>query len=241
MELTSDTVDVWRIGLMAPPATVRALEGVLDGDERERLHRRVDPSLRRRYTVAHGAKRCIVAGYLAVAPAELRWRRGRYGKPELCGQHRVRTSLTHAGDLALVAVTTIRDVGVDVEQARDVRTALRLADRYFPAAEARLVRGAAEPADQVALFARLWTRKEACVKAVGGKLVDGLRLPVAAGDPPLLTVRDLPAPTGWAAAVALREHAHFTVVFRDWTPMAVDNRQCTEFPFISASWPPRSV
>ncbi|MDW5329522.1 4'-phosphopantetheinyl transferase family protein [Plantactinospora sp. KLBMP9567] len=219
MELTGDTVDVWRVDLRAPPATVRFLERTLDGDERERMHRRGDPSLRRRYTVAHGAKRCVVAGYTGAAPAELRWRRGRYGKPELCGRRPVRTSLTHAGDLALVAVSAVRDVGVDVEQPRDAETAVRLADRYFPAAEARLVRGA-EPADRAALFARLWTRKEACVKATGGKLAHGLRLPVAAGDPPLLTVRDLSLPARWVAAVALRGDAPFTAVVHDWAEIA---------------------
>ncbi|MEO3930176.1 4'-phosphopantetheinyl transferase superfamily protein [Micromonosporaceae bacterium B7E4] len=220
MGLNGDTVHVWRVGLAAPPATVRALEGILDDDERERMLRYGEPAPRRRYAVAHGAKRRILAGYLGVAPGDVRWRRGRNGKPELCGGHRLPMNLSHAGDLALIAVTASRDVGVDVEQPRDAGTVVRLADRYFPASEARLVR-AAEPGERASCFARLWTRKEACVKAVGGKLAHGLGLPVAAGDPPSLSVRDLPMPGRWIAAVALRGAAPFTVVEHDWAVEAV--------------------
>jgi 4'-phosphopantetheinyl transferase len=208
-------VDVWRIGLAVRPATVRTLERLLDADERERLHRRSDPVLRRRYAVAHGAARCIVARYTAVPAEDVRWRRGRYGKPELCGDRPVRVSLTHAGDLALLAViAAARDVGVDVELPRRTETTVRLAERYFPAAEAELVRTGGAPE-----FARLWTRKEACVKAMGGKLAHGLMLAVAAGDPPHLAVRDLPLPAHWAGAVALCGEEPFAATVRDWTGM----------------------
>lgn len=68
---------------------------------------------------------------------------------------------------------------------------------------------------------------EACVKAVGARLTDGLSLPVAAAGPvraesgPLAGtcwfVRDVTGPPGYAAAVALAAEADFTTRVRWWT------------------------
>ncbi|MER7848012.1 4'-phosphopantetheinyl transferase superfamily protein [Kitasatospora sp. NPDC096077] len=82
-------------------------------------------------------------------------------------------NLSHSGELALLAVAP-RPVGVDVELVRSGRDVDRLSRRFFPAPERELVARGGRPA-----FARLWTRKEACVKAVGGRLAEGLALPVA--------------------------------------------------------------
>ncbi|MGJ3560833.1 4'-phosphopantetheinyl transferase superfamily protein [Streptomyces sp. INA 01156] len=66
--------------------------------------------------------------------------------------------------------------GADVERVRPVAAA-KIARRYFPAEEAAAV--AARPVRTAPeLFFRLWVRKEASVKAWGGRLVQGLRTPV---------------------------------------------------------------
>lgn len=129
------------------------------------------------------------------------------------GDTGVRVNLAHAGDLALFAVTTGRAVGVDIEELPDARAAQRLAARYFPLAENAHV--GADP-DR---FARLWTRKEACLKAAGGRLTPGLHLPVLGERPgDAFRVLDLPAPPGFRAAVALTGTADFAVSVRRWWP-----------------------
>jgi 4'-phosphopantetheinyl transferase len=73
------------------------------------------------------------------------------------------------------AVACARDVGVDVEAWDRPRKVVALADRFFSASEAAAVR--ALPAGlRESLFVRLWTLKEAYVKA------RGLGLPVALRD-----------------------------------------------------------
>ncbi|MFD5466894.1 4'-phosphopantetheinyl transferase family protein [Kitasatospora sp. NPDC127059] len=108
----------------------------------------------------------------------------------------VHFSLSHSGELALLAVAP-RPVGVDVETVRSGRDVDRLSRRFFPSQERELVALGGRPA-----FARLWTRKEACVKASGGRLTEGLALPVAHAATQA-TVRipdvpDAPAPAGLA-------------------------------------------
>jgi 4'-phosphopantetheinyl transferase len=121
-------------------------------------------------------------------------------------------SLSHSGDLAAVALTPARAVGVDVQRHTPGLDIGAMAARYFPAGEARLVTGAA-------VFATLWARKEACVKATGGRLTQGLALPVAAG--PVVRgayhVVDVPVPDGFAGAVALSGPEPFRAVTAWWS------------------------
>lgn len=126
-----DTVHVWRIPLTAPPPLLARLSAVLDAEERRRGAAAAFVDTRRRHTVSHGAMRHILGHYLDRPPKDLIFRHGDWGKPELAGHEELRFSLSHCDDLALLAVTAGRDVGVDVERVHgDDRT--RLADRHFP-------------------------------------------------------------------------------------------------------------
>jgi 4'-phosphopantetheinyl transferase len=226
--LTDDVVHVWWIALDETPLAAATLETVLDEREREHHLRLPDSAQRRRYRIAHGAARLILGDYLHTPAHELVWRTGRWGKPRLAAVHdRIRFNLSHCADIAVLAVTGRRDVGVDVECPRPHLAVERFATRYFPARESQLVRSA-DPADRQTVFLRLWTRKEACVKAAGGRLGQGLALPVADGrtatvvaDPSAnlpgpWRVANLTATHRLAAAVALRGADTYRVVQRRW-------------------------
>lgn len=208
-------VDVWTVALDGPPATVATLSRVLSGRETERAGRCRFEADHRRYVIAHGALRVILAGYLDVPPEELRLERGRHGKPRLADSPDLRFNLSHSGELALVAVTRDAEVGVDVDRPRPGLPVEPFAERFFPAPDARFVAAAAVPAERAERFLRLWTRKEAVVKAAGARLTQGLALPVIPGtgtdvvrDPSgqirgVWSVRDLPVPGGYLAAMAV--------------------------------------
>jgi 4'-phosphopantetheinyl transferase len=78
------------------------------------------------------------------------------GKPCVPGA-RVKFNLSHSGELALCAVASDREVGVDVKRVRAVPEMRRIVERFFPG----------EEAGDPAAFFRLWTRREAFVKATG--------------------------------------------------------------------------
>ena len=206
-------VDVWTVPLDGPPATVATLSRILSGREVERGGRCRFESDRRRFIIAHGALRLILAGYLDVPPEELRLQRGRHGKPRLAGGSDLRFNLSHSGELGLVAVTRHAEVGVDVDRLRPGLPVEPFAERFFPASDARFVAAAAGPTARAERFLRLWTRKEAVVKAAGARLTQGLGLTVLtdAGvvrDPSgqirgAWSVRDLPVPDGYLAALAV--------------------------------------
>jgi 4'-phosphopantetheinyl transferase len=227
-----NVVHVWRIPLDGPPGTAAQLVRLLDARERERAARLLDPSHRRRFVLAHGTARLILGAYLGVRPDELVWRLGGTGKPDLSGNdRRLRVNLTHSADLALLAITERRAVGVDVEQVRDDLPAAALAARYYPAEEAARVLAGTGPG-RIWLFLRVWTRKEACVKASGGRLPMAFALACEPpGDPPgpglhcagtgavpgPWLVRDLPLAGGSVGAVALTGEEEFQVLVRTWS------------------------
>ncbi|MER6187247.1 4'-phosphopantetheinyl transferase superfamily protein [Streptomyces sp. NPDC001652] len=212
-------VDVWTVPLDGSPAMVAALSRMLSGQEAERAGRCRFEADRRRFVVAHGALRRILAGYLDVPPEELRLERGRHGKPRLADGAELRFNLSHCGDLALVAVSRRTEVGVDVDRLRPGLPVEAFAERFFPASDARFVAVAPSPMERGERFLRLWTRKEAVIKAVGGRLIQGLGLQVLTDtdtdtdtdvvrDPSgqirgVWSVRDLPVPDGCLAALAV--------------------------------------
>jgi 4'-phosphopantetheinyl transferase len=214
-------VDVWTVPLDRPPATVARLSRILSEGEAERGDRCRFENDRRRFIVAHGALRMILAGYLDVPPDELRLQRGRQGKPRLAGSFDLRFNLSHSGELALVAVTRHQEVGIDVDRLRPDLPVEPFAERFFPASDARFVAAATGPTERAERFLRLWTRKEAVVKAAGARLAQGLGLKVLTDTdtdtdtdvdvvrdpsgqiPGAWSVCDLPVPDGCLAALAV--------------------------------------
>lgn len=176
--LAEREVHLWRVDLDGErdPAC-------LSPGEREAAARFADPDEGRRRAAARVALRTLLGGYLDRAPAALRFGTGPQGKPFLEDAPGLEFNLSHSGPDALVAAARMT-VGVDLE--RTVRRApvdeRRLANRFFTPEEVA--------AWQVgrrtdAAFFRLWTRKEAVLKAHGGGLAAGLdRFSVAAAWPP---------------------------------------------------------
>ena len=227
-----DAVQVWLVPDQRSEPALAGLLAVLDSEERARADAYRSADDRRRFVVAHGAARHIVAGCLGAPPEEIRWHRGPHGKPELTGRWTgVQANLSHSDDVSMVAVTARRQVGVDVQRVLPRVDATAMANRYFPPEEALLVRDAPDAEGRADRFARLWTRKEALVKAHGGRLTQGLRIPVHRTGTPAsehpehpddawsrgYRISDVPAPPGYRAAVALSGAAGYEVTWRRWT------------------------
>jgi 4'-phosphopantetheinyl transferase len=176
LDLQPDQVDVWRISLDLPPASVKLLESALSADESQRAARFHFPGDRQRFIAAHGCLRDILARYLNCAPGQLNFSTNRYGKPAL-EEHNLEFNLSHSGDFALVAITQRCKVGVDVERVRPDLEFERIASRYFSQDEISELMNV--PSDQrTVAFFNCWTRKEAYIKAQGL----GLSLPLESFD-----------------------------------------------------------
>jgi len=160
-----EEVHVWRLFLERSPGEVARLLTLLDSTEQERAQRFRFPADRNRFVVSRALLRTLLGHYVGQAPAQLQFSYASAGKPFL-RDHGLQFNLAHSGGMALLAVAGRRPVGVDVEQVRSSIETTSIADRYFATEEQALLR--AEPADrQRTLFFKVWTRKEAYMKATG--------------------------------------------------------------------------
>ncbi|MBN2552804.1 MAG: 4'-phosphopantetheinyl transferase superfamily protein [Spirochaetales bacterium] len=159
------------------------LERLLSDDEKQRMEEFRFEHLRRRYIRTRGALRTILAGYCGKPPGELRFGTGRYGKPFLVNSSdTLAFNLSHCEDLAVIAVTAGKAVGVDVEKVRHMQNLDSILNRFFTAEELDFIHGAPGEQQPRAFFT-LWTRREAAAKAQGLNLeaaLTGIRIPVYA-------------------------------------------------------------
>jgi 4'-phosphopantetheinyl transferase len=217
-------VRVWIVPVDVPPDTAARYRDVLDDGERARAAAFLGERDRQRFTVAHAALRILAARELETQPATLTWAPGRHGKPQLAppwsGLH---TSISHSGDLVAVAISTARPVGADIQYLVPGLDAVGLAARFFPPGEEGYVAAGHDASARADRFAHLWARKEAVVKAAGGRLWPNLKIAVHGHDVIRCAelsgphrVADVTAPAGFRAAVALTGAAPFALEVAGW-------------------------
>ena len=208
-------VDVWVASLDRPAAEVDAFAGTLAPDEHGRALQYCFDTDKRRFIVRRGLRRAVLATYVRAAPVRLRFDSGAAGKPALvgpgAGAHAVRFSCSHSGDVAVVAVTGRRAVGVDVERVRLVPDALAIADALFgPAEGERLAALTADGRDEA--FLRCWTHLEARLKVSG----DGISVALDSGEARSSPdVQEFTPAPGYVGAVAA-EGSGWCVRWRQW-------------------------
>ena len=172
------TIACWRIDLDQPEALVADLATVLSADERERAARFMFARDRRQFTVTRACLRVLLAGCRDERAAAIRFAYAQHGKPSLApdaSRPAVHFSVSHAGNLALIALTGDAPLGIDVEPVRSLPDMFAIASRFFTAAEAQTI-AAASPHERDLAFFLCWTRKEAFSKALGDGLTLALKL-----------------------------------------------------------------
>ncbi len=176
--LDADGIRVWIIELDAgvpPGSDIDSIEPgpeleILSDDERARAARFVRARDRRRFARCRAALREILGALVGEPADSLRFRSHAKGKPELdrgpSVSEPLRFNVSHSDNLALIAVSRGREVGVDLERFRPISEAERIVASFFTAAERVAFAAIPEP-QRAAAFLRGWTRKEAVLKGLG--------------------------------------------------------------------------
>ena len=215
--LAAGEVHVWLASLSVRAAALSTYLATLRDDERERAARYHFNRDRDAYIAGRGILRELLGRYFSQQPSDIKISYSDYGKPYVVGAS-TRFNLAHAGGLALFAFAQDTAVGVDLEQERELDDALAIAKRFFSPVEWESL-AALPSVEQRAAFFRIWSRKEAFIKAVGQGLsypLDSFEVTAAEDETRLLRVGDdsaeagawsllaLPVPAGYAAALAVR-------------------------------------
>lgn len=183
---------IWSWSLDDDPPSGEAL---LTDEERERSRRFVGPLLQRRFVAARSRLRALLGRHLGCDPRNLAFVLNEFGKPRLADHPGVHFSLSHSQDRALLAVSDGPEIGADLEMMRPIDH-LDLARRYFHPDEVATIERNDDP---LQAFFRIWTLKEAVVKAIGLGLslpLDGFAVSIA-GPRPVMAVAPAEAPGAW--------------------------------------------
>ncbi len=197
ISIVSGEVHVWR-GLLEEGAGFPV--EILSSEELQRSQRFLREKHRRRFCQARVFLRQILAHYLHIDPILIGFREGPHGKLYLNNTlQRLQFNVSHSRDLALYAVTFDQEVGIDIEWMDPELEIRPLVSRFFtPREQQAFVE--LPPDQQLTAFYRLWTRKEAYLKAQGRGLA-GLSQTMSESDPEVVMNLE-PAPE-YAGALAL--------------------------------------
>jgi 4'-phosphopantetheinyl transferase len=189
--LPAATIDVWIIDLDRPLNPGADLDNILSIEERKRADRYLFPTDAFRYRLCRAMLRLGLAGYLERAPQKIALTTNGHGKPRVAERSALHFNVSHSGGLGLIAFATAVEVGIDVEAIRCDVGALEIASAHFTKTEAALIAAAPTPEERASAFLRLWTRKEAVLKAAGFGLLGGLDgVDVSRGPVNLVTLSD---------------------------------------------------
>lgn len=163
-------IEIWQAHLDICPQIEKEYWAVLNTEEQQRAKRFVKPQDKIRFIAGRGILRSLLGQYLNLAAAAIEFDYLPQGKPILGKKHcfpKIQFNVSHSHDLALYAISkSDHSVGIDLELIRPLPQALSLARRFFQEQEvADLI--SFPPTMQEAMFFRIWTAKEAYLKATG--------------------------------------------------------------------------
>ena len=201
---SSGRVDVVHVDLSPHAEREAAALALLDEEEQGRLRRFAIDGPRRRFTLCRAALRAVLCQKLGCGNEQLAFGSARHGKPFALIDTQpapVSFNVSHSGRHGLIAIAPSGRVGVDVEERDAQRNLDLLVDTVLGDAEQAAL-AAAHGGARVHLFFKMWTIKEALLKAMGnGFQLDATRIAVP---PPMLrgkrsgTVKTPPvSPSTW--------------------------------------------
>ncbi|KAK8492353.1 hypothetical protein V6N13_035203 [Hibiscus sabdariffa] len=147
--------------------------------ERESVSRMRGDQLKKRALLARALVRTTIARYQTncqMNPRSLRFRKNLYGKPEVEWRNEdnfnpppLHFNISHTSAMIACGVTVNVPIGIDIEekQRRTKNNIIAFAQRYFSPYEVKVLTAISDPEVQRQEFIKLWTLKEAYVKALG--------------------------------------------------------------------------
>jgi 4'-phosphopantetheinyl transferase len=173
-DFDSRDVHLWIVRLEASDDNLARALSYLSPEETARAERFHFDRHRRAFALGRAALRVLLGSYLGREARQLDFVYGPQGKPALAGSPcRLRFNVSNSGNLGAYAFTSGCEIGVDIEQHREMHDFENIARRFFsPEETAELL--ALPAAERTEAFFHCWSRKEAYIKALGG----GLSIPL---------------------------------------------------------------
>lgn len=172
--LSAGEVHLWQISIkdLLRTQSIGTLFDVLSEDERSRAAAYRSESRRQLFIIGRASLRLLLSALMpAVSPQSIRFATGAQGKPMLTDNAcPLQFNLSHSHDAITIAITRGQTVGVDIEYMKARPRMADIAQHYFHPEEAQVITNALVAGDELIalqLFYKVWTLKEAFIKADG--------------------------------------------------------------------------
>ena len=245
--MTTADIQLWSIDINPASHEPEELLSLLSDDELARAERFRFENHRHRWIAGRAMLRTILSAMTQRSPESVAFEYDQHMKPYLTcssSHERIHFNLTHSSDLALLAVTTVGPVGIDVERIEPLSNIDAVVSRFFSRAERDAFCSVTGDVDRLKAFYACWTRKEAYLKALGCgiskptnafdvTLLDNAEPEIVAIDGDTDAARDwllfdLKVIPGYVAALAIQSQADVKLVWRDLPP--ANTSICTNEP-----------
>ena len=168
-DLYSDDIHVWVIDLTSSAIKWDDYSVLLSRDELFRAQRYKFRDDRNNFITRRGILRLLLSFYINVEPSLIQFEYRSLGKPfiiPLDHHQSIRFNLSHTRELAAIAITQFKEVGIDIEKCNSQIDYRQISERFFTENE-RIKLLSCREDKRIKMFTRIWTRKEAFVKALG--------------------------------------------------------------------------
>jgi 4'-phosphopantetheinyl transferase len=171
LQSIQDQIAIWSLFLPEHRTEIEACHASLSPDEQERADQFTRPQDATQFTLSRGILRRILANLLEAPANEITFQRNENGKPFLPG-HPLEFNVSHSQDRLLIAITSGRSVGIDIERRREKVRMTAITNRWFSTGEQTFLENQTDPTTH---FFNIWAQKEAYVKARGVSIYHDLK------------------------------------------------------------------
>lgn len=168
LHIKNNEVHIWHFPLNATQATDTCWHA-LATEEKERAERFYFEKDRIAYLLSRNGLRSILSRYTEIDPQTIRFKYTPYGKPfldPLQNSGGIYFNVSHTHQCVLYAFTKNVEIGIDVEYLKNGIDYHSIAKNFFSKNEYQTLLEAAHEQKE-ALFYKIWTCKEAFIKAMG--------------------------------------------------------------------------
>ena len=174
--LAGNSVHVWFAWLADFAKYEEPLASTLSPAEKIRASKFFNKVDRERFILKRGLLRNILGAYTGLLPSQIQFNHEKNGKPflsRLPNDRPLYFNLSQTNGVVVYAVAQGGDVGVDIEQVRNLTGWQDIVQEHFSNREQAALCSIPE-ARRLEAFYHGWTRKEAYLKATGQGIGDGL-------------------------------------------------------------------
>jgi 4'-phosphopantetheinyl transferase len=176
LNIKNNEIHVWEYNIVPDTYLAEKLLNSLSVQEKSKIKNIKISEVKHRSIISKFITKSIISKYLGKYIDEVVFDYNKFGKPSLSADINsinLKFNISHSGDIGILAISREKLIGIDVEQLNYLDDIEDIINNYFSDYEISLLNDS-KNSNRIELFYKIWTGKEAFIKAIG----QGLTFPL---------------------------------------------------------------